>query len=174
MNITDFFNLSAGKWFSQRTVHHLTSGKLIAGKSNLVIESLQPSDAAVVKLCQQCQSETTAVWGGIRFSWDGTVEGNPKKQIGSTLLVPVPHPDKQNEGIFLQEKPNFQTQSLQGRYILDQDEVLTLITESEEFYAEDRLWYLIPNLRLRTSVVKRKNGLDQASFCSEIRMGMKS
>jgi CpeS-like protein len=30
----------------------------------------------------------------------------------------------------------------------------------------------MPNLRLRTSVVKQADGNEQASFCSEIRMGV--
>jgi hypothetical protein len=32
MNIIEFFELSAGKWFSQRTVHDLASGKIASGK----------------------------------------------------------------------------------------------------------------------------------------------
>ncbi len=170
MNIIEFFELSAGKWFSQRTVHDLVSQKLQAGKSNLVIETLSSSDANVVQLCQQHETDPSSVWGGLKLSWEGTVDGNPKKQIGSTTLVAVRHPEQENEGLLLQSRPGFNSKTLKGRYMMGEDEVLTLITESEEFYAEERFWYLIPNLRLRTSTVKRKDGLNHAAFCSEIRM----
>jgi hypothetical protein len=69
----------------------------------------------------------------------------------------------------LQDRGDGNSQKISGRYITGSDDVLTLITESEDLYAEERLWYLIPNLRLRTSVVKRANGFTLASFCSEIR-----
>ncbi|MGB3405582.1 MAG: phycobiliprotein lyase [Microcoleaceae cyanobacterium] len=167
MNIIEFFELSAGQWFSQRTVHDLVSGKLQAGKSNLVIEFLPSSDANVVQLCQQHETDPSLVWGGLQLSWEGTVDGNSKKQIGSTTLVAVRHAEKEHEGLLLQSRSGLK--SLKGRYIMGEDEVLTLITESVDFYAEERLWYLIPNLRLRTSLVKRKDGLNQGSFCSEIR-----
>jgi hypothetical protein len=170
MNIIEFFDLSAGKWFSQRTVHHLASGKLQAGKSNLIIETLSGDDASVIQLCQQYDSDPGLAWGGLRLSWDGTVDSNPKKQMGSTMLVAVRSPEKDREGLLLQNRKDLNNTTLTGRYILGDDEVLTLITETEAFYAEERFWYLMPNLRLRTSMVQRKDGLNQAAFCSEIRL----
>ena len=166
MDVSEFFELSAGKWFSQRTVHNLNSGELQAGKSDLKIEILTASDAAVVKLCQQ-HSINPASTGltSVRISWDGIPDRDKAKQIGSTILAIVPNPDNPSEGQVLQEKGN-------SRYVMGSDDVLTLITESDTVYAEERLWYLIPNLRLRTSVVKQANGTEQASFCSEIRMGI--
>jgi hypothetical protein len=98
------------------------------------------------------------------------MDGSPKKQMGSTMLVAVRSPEQENEGLLLQNRKDLSNKALKGRYILGDDEVLTLITESEEFYAEERFWYLMPNLRLRTSMVQRKDGLNHAAFCSEIRM----
>ena len=165
MDVSEFFELSAGKWFSQRTVHNLKSGELQAGKSDLKIEILTASDAAVVKLCQQ-HSINPASTGlkGVRISWDGTADRAAAKQIGSTILAIVPDRENPSEGQVLQANGN-------TRYVMGGDDVLTLITESDTIHAEERLWYLMPNLRLRTSVVKQANGTEQASFCSEIRMG---
>jgi hypothetical protein len=143
---------------------------LQAGKSNLIIETLSADDGSVVQLCQQYDSDPSLAWGGLRLSWDGTVDSNPKKQMGSTMLVAVRHPDQEQEGLLLQDRKDLNSKTLTGRYILAEDEVLTLITESEGFYAEERFWYLMPNLRLRTSMVQRKDGFNQAAFCSEIRM----
>ncbi len=166
MDVIEFFELSAGKWFSQRTVHNLNSGELQAGKSDLKIEILTASDAAVVKLCQQ-HSINPASTGlkGVRISWDGIPDRDKAKQIGSTILAIVPNPDNPSVGQVLQDKGN-------SRYVMGGDDVLTLITESDTIQAEERLWYLMPNLRLRTSIVKQANGKEQASFCSEIRMGV--
>ncbi|NJK73426.1 MAG: phycobiliprotein lyase [Microcoleus sp. SU_5_6] len=166
MDAIEFFELSAGKWFSQRTVHNLSSGELQAGKSDLKIEIVPATDAAVAKLCQQHSIDpTSAKLTAVRVSWDGTPDRSAPKQIGSTILAIVPNPDNPNEGKVLQSKGN-------GRYVMGPDDVLTLITESDTLHAEERLWYLMPNLRLRTSVVKQANGNEQASFCSEIRMGV--
>ncbi|MBD2482438.1 phycobiliprotein lyase [Planktothrix sp. FACHB-1365] len=173
MNISDFFELSAGKWFSQRTLHNLKSGELKAGKSNLIIEHLPNNDGTVIQVCQQHKIDPTTISGGFRLTWEGTIEGNSNPEKGSAILVPIIYPDHPQQGELLQCQGTNPNQSLSGCYSLGEDEVLTLITESPNFYVEERLWYLMPNLRLRTSIVKNNTGLTQASFCSEIRMGLK-
>jgi hypothetical protein len=39
-------------------------------------------------------------------------------------------------------------------------------------YSEERLWFASPNLRLRTSILKRFGGFSMASLSSEIRLGV--
>ncbi|HEY9822392.1 MAG TPA: phycobiliprotein lyase, partial [Candidatus Sericytochromatia bacterium] len=53
MDIKEFFEQSAGKWFSQRTSHHLAFRQAENGKSNITIEMLGADDPEVVKLCEQ-------------------------------------------------------------------------------------------------------------------------
>jgi hypothetical protein len=62
--------------------------------------------------------------------------------------------------------------SVAGRYRVGEDGALTLITEYETMSTEERLWFASPNLRMRTSILKRFGGFSMASFCSEIRMGV--
>ena len=171
MNIIEFFELSAGKWFSQRTIHNLASGELQAGKSNLMIDILAQNDSTVVELCQHHEIDPATVWGGLRLSWEGTTDESPNQQKGSAVIVPIANLDHPQEGQLLQRQ-GINNKSILGRYKLDENDVLTFITESPNFYAEERFWYLMPNLRLRTSVVKNAQGCTQASFCSEIRMGV--
>lgn len=178
MDIIEFFEQSAGKWFSQRTLHNLTSGKLQAGKSELKIEILPATDPAVIQLCSEHSlNQASAPLAGVRVTWNPIADQNLKN--GSRLLVPIPNSDNPKTGKLLQSagpaSKNALAKPAQGittRYIIGEDDVLTLIGESEGFYAEERLWYLIPNLRLRTSVVKQPSGMTIASFCSEIRMGV--
>ena len=42
------------------------------------------------------------------------------------------------------------------------DDVMTLITEDETMFSEERFWFASPNLRLRTSVLKRADGVSVA------------
>lgn len=161
MDIIEFFQQSAGKWFSQRTIHNLTSGELQAGKLELNIEILPPKDSTVIKLCEKHQTDPAlASLAGARMTSQG--------ETGVTVLVPIIDRDNPQQGILLQDRGNGSS-SFMGRYAIAPDDVLTLITESETIYAEERLWYLMPNLRLRTSFVKQANGLNIACFYSEIR-----
>ncbi|EAW37651.1 phycobiliprotein lyase [Lyngbya sp. PCC 8106] len=176
MDIKEFLELSEGKWFSQRTIHNLSSGELQAGKSNLTIDLLPENEPTVVQLCEHYQVNPSEAWKGLKFSWEGTVDSDSKKQIGSTIVLPLIDDNSPQAGQFLQTRPGSDQSPLKtskGRYLLGEDEVLVLTTETDTFSVEERLWYLMPNLRLRTSVVKQNNGLTQASFCSEIRMGVK-
>lgn len=173
MDIKEFFELSAGKWFSQRTIHNLSSGQLQAGKSTLTIDLLPGNEPSIIQLCEQYQVNPTQAWQGLKMSWEGTIERETKQQTGQTLLVPVIDESSPQAGLFLQQRPGSNNSLIKGRYSFGEDEVLVLITETDALSVEERLWYLIPNLRLRTSIVKHNDGLTQASFCSEIRIGLK-
>jgi hypothetical protein len=171
MDITEFLQQSAGKWFSQRTNHHLAFRQMGGGKSDLYIEWLSKDDPVVVKLCQQYNVDPASALCGVRVEWSGTVEWDQNKQTGSTVLVPLADPENPNEGQLLRAADPSETPSVAGRYVMGSDDALTLITERENLYSEERLWFASPNLRLRTSVLKHPDGFSVASFCSEIRMG---
>ena len=172
MDIKEFFEQSAGKWFSQRTSHHLAFKQAESGKSNLTIEMLNADDPEVIKLCEQYNIDPQHALCGARVTWDGTMEWDKEKHQGSTVLVPVPDVEKPNEGQLLREMGYAEKAPVAGRYIMGSDQALTLITEYETMYSEERLWFASRNLRLRTSILKRFGGFSMASLSSEIRMGV--
>ncbi|PZV13641.1 MAG: phycobiliprotein lyase [Leptolyngbya sp.] len=172
MNIVEFFELSNGKWFSQRTSHHLDVGQLEAGKSDLIMEMVDKADPSVVKLCNQYRIDPTLALCGTRITWNGTMEQGEKKYAGATMLVPIADSENPNEGKLLHEQSSAEKTPVAGRYVIGSDESLTLIIEDGTLYSEERLWFASPNLRLRTSVLKKSGGFNMASFCSEIRMGV--
>jgi len=174
MDIVEFFQLSSGKWFSQRTSHHLAFKQTEGGQSDLQIELLPKTDPEVIKLCEQYEIDPALALCGARVIWDGTMEWDKDKHTGNTVLVPIADPDKPHEGKLLREMGYAEKAPVAGRYIMGSDEALTLITEYETMYSEERLWFASPNLRLRTSILKRFGGFSMASFCSEIRKGVTS
>ena len=171
MNIEEFFQLSVGKWFSHRTSHHLAFKQSEDGKSDIMIETLPASHPEVVKLCQQYDIDPEGASCGARVTWNGTMEWDEEKHIGSTVLVAVPDEDNPNEGKLLREMGYAEKAPVAGRYKMGSDEALTLTTEYETMWSEERLWFASPNLRMRVSVLKRFGGFSMASFTSEIRMG---
>ncbi|XWK87355.1 MAG: phycobiliprotein lyase [Phormidium sp.] len=172
MDIKEFFEMSAGKWFSQRTSHHLAFKQSESGKSDIRIEMLPANDPEVIKLCQEHEIDPSLAWGGARVSWDGTMEWDQEKHTGSSVLVPIPDADKPGEGKLLRDVGYAEKAGVAGRYIMGSDGAMTLITEYETMYSEERIWFASPNLRLRTSTLKRFGGFSMASFCSEIRLGV--
>lgn len=171
MDIVEFFEQSSGKWFSQRTSHHLAFKQTESGKSDIVIDLLSKDDPAVIALCQQYEIDPALALCGARVTWDGTMEWDKEKHEGSTVIVPVADADQPNEGKMLREQGYAEKAPVAGRYVMGDDDSLTLITEYETMYSEERLWFASPNLRLRTSILKRFGGFSMATFCSEIRMG---
>jgi len=172
MDVKEFFQLSAGKWFSQRTSHHLAFKQSESGKSDLKIDMLPADDPEVIKLCQQYDIALESTWGRARVTWDGTMEWDEEKHAGSSVLVPIPDLNNPNEGKLLRDVGYAEKAEVAGRYIIGSDDAMTLITEYETMYSEERIWFASPNLRLRTSILKRFGGFSMASFCSEIRMGV--
>jgi hypothetical protein len=166
MDINEFFQQSAGKWVSQRTSHHPDFKQPEGGRSDFYIEALAKDDPAVVELCQARGVDPGLAVCGMRTRWDGTLEQNKGKRSGTTMLVAIADADSPHAGQILR-----QSETRPGRYVMGEDGALTLMAEADGWYAEERLWFASPNLRLRTSVVKQAGGMSTASFCSEIRMG---
>ncbi|MDH6061022.1 phycobiliprotein lyase [Chrysosporum bergii ANA360D] len=174
MNIEEFFELSAGKWFSHRTSHHLAFKQSEDGKSNLVIESLAADHPEVIKLCQQYNIPPSAASSGARVTWNGTMEWDEEKHTGSTVLVAVPDAMNPQEGKLLREMGYAEKTPVAGSYKMSNDGALSLFTEYETMSSEERLWFASPNLRMRVSILKRFGGFSMASFTSEIRLGVTS
>lgn len=171
MNIEEFLELSAGKWFSHRTSHFVSTQKSEGNKSDIIFEFLPADHPEVIKLCEQHEVNSSKASCGAKVTWNGTKEFKGEKYSGSSVLVLVPDEDKSNEGKLLHKMSGGEKSLLTGRYKLGSDEALTLTTESETIWSEERLWFASPNLRMRVSVVKGKDGFSMASFSSEIRMG---
>ncbi len=171
MDIKEFFELSAGKWFSHRTSHHLAFKQSEDGKSDITIEMLSADHPDVIKLCQQYDVEPNGASCGARVTWNGTMEWDEEKHTGSTVLVSVPDEDNAHEGKLLREMGYAEKTPVAGRYKMGSDDALTLTTEYETMWSEERLWFASPNLRMRVSILKRFGGFSMASFTSEIRMG---
>jgi CpeS-like protein len=159
MTIQEFFAMSAGRWFSQRTTHQLVNQKSDHSKSEIVIELLAIDNAEVQNLSSQAE------WGGIRVVSkpvsDWTSPKNMATATTTSILVPT------NTAIYC----SIETQTMpQGTIQLGVDEALTISITTNQGTTTERIWFASPNLRLR-SIVQEASGIQLASFCSEIRMG---
>jgi hypothetical protein len=172
MDIKEFFELSAGKWFSQRSSHHPAAPQSAGDRSTLQFDLLDKTDPTVIQACQQSKLDPAGVVCGLRITWDGTVANGLTKQAGSLLLVPVADAAP-NQGKLLRQKG---AEIAIGTYHLGADEALTMVTETMtpagQRQIEERFWYASPNLRLRTNIMRDASGLSMSSFATEIRMGV--
>jgi hypothetical protein len=168
MEIVNFFETLAGKWFSQRTTHYLTTQTSKAGQSNLMIEFLPHINASVMKLCEELGQDPAQAACGLRIEQDSRMEGETQSVQTASLMVAL-QPDEGQSGVLLQ-KTEGADQGWAGRYTLA-DEVLTIAIAAPGGNVEERLWFANPNLRMRTSVLQGSEGVKLTSFCSEIRLG---
>lgn len=167
MDITDFFQQSAGKWVCQRTNHYLQQNLTEGAKADLLVEALPQDDPAVVQICQQQGIDPSLALCGLKMEWKATIDRNPKQQVGSSVVVAVADTQPKQGKILSRVGSNVAT----GSYSIGDDEVLTLTTEKADLHIEERIWFAGPNFRLRSSVMQRTGSPDVATFCSEIRLG---
>lgn len=184
MEIVNFFEKMAGRWFSQRTTHALSTQQSKAGKSDLEVAFLAADAAEVQQLYQTADLPSQAAEAkpvcGLKIHQSSTLEGDSKPTVLTTLLVPLT--PIEGSGILLRQTPQSsqspqspqtsQTPAYITTYTLA-DDVLTIISKTSEARSEERLWFINENVRMRTSMSELENGLRIASFCSEIRLGVK-
>jgi hypothetical protein len=172
VNVQEFFELSAGKWFSQKTSHHLTLKQSQQGKSDLEIDILPHDDPQIVQLCQAAGIDPSLTWGGAKYKWKGTSHWDNQSQSltnqqGSTIVVSIPDRSAANSGRLLQSTAG--GSPLIAQYQLGDDDALTLTIDRDNTHSEERIWFESPNVRVRTTIVTRTNGDNIATFYSDIR-----
>lgn len=175
MDVKEFFDLSAGKWFSQKTSHHLTLKQSEHGKSDLVVDILPSDDPQVIALCQQACVDPSLVWGGAKYSWKGTTHWDTEQQSqanqqGSAIAILVPSQPGSNTGSLFRTVSGVANPPSAAKYTMGEDNALTLVTEDEQMRSEERIWFESNNVRLRTTISSGRNGDELASFYTEIRM----
>jgi CpeS-like protein len=173
VDIKEFFELSVGKWFSQKTSHHLTLKQSEHGKSDVFISILPTDDPQVIQLCQQAGIEPSQIVVSAKYTWKGTMQLDAGQQTtidrqGESIAIIVPDSPGASTGKLFKSDA---TNSIAVNYSLGEDDALTIVTTDEHQRAEERVWFESNNVRLRTTIVTQPNGDAMASFYSEIRMG---
>ena len=163
MEIVNFFERLAGKWFSQRTTHYLARQESRAGQSTLKIDFLGPDSSEVKQLANDHSPLC-----GLRIEQDSRMSGDTQNVKSSSLMVVLADNDAERGALRISQGSGA---VLTGEFALE-NEVLIIRTPSANGDAEERLWFVTPNLRMRTSVVKVDDEVQLTSFCSEIRMGV--
>jgi phycoerythrin-associated linker protein len=172
MDITQFVAGSIGQWKSQRSAHHMIFGHFEAVRSEIDIVALTPDNPAVIELCQAYEIDPSQAVSPFHMSWEGESDWDEKEVLkGSTVLVPIPDPNLPNRGLLLRDRGYAETMAAAAKYHITEDGVFVLITEYDRAAAEERIWFVNPNLRFRVSTIKTSdgNGVVTASFSSELR-----
>lgn len=172
MNITEFVNLSFGKWRSQRSAHHLAFRHFEEVTSTINIEAVELENPQVIALCKSYNIDPKIAASPFKMSWEGESDWDESETLsGSTILVPVPHPENHTKGRLLREQGYAETVPSVGNYYIGEDETFVLTTSYDRASAEEKIWFATPNLRFRVSLIKTSDGkgVTTASFSSEIR-----
>jgi CpeS-like protein len=169
MTISDFFQLRAGTWASQRTSHHLIIKKSESGKSEIKVEFLPSDTADVAALCQEYDFDPSLAICGAKVTWDGSMEWDKdsEKHQGSTIIVAIAEGENIQSGKLLRQQGYAEKTPVVGRYVMGEDGVLSLITEYGTLYSEEKLWFPRPNVCMRAGITIGMSNV--ASYCTEIR-----
>ena len=170
MGILDFFEKSAGKWFSQRTSYKLGEKEQWhqSDKTNVYNELLPADVDEVIQLCERCRVSPSLAIAGLRTRWEKTYA----KPAGSSLLVALNDESRTQSGQGILRGGN-NSPAISGIYYWGSDQTLVIVTEVTGCTTEERFWFNSDNLRLRTSLIKFEHTEPNiSSFYSEIRMGL--
>jgi phycoerythrin-associated linker protein len=172
MDIQEFVANSIGQWRSQRSAHHLAFAHFEAVQSDIDIAPLALDDPAVVELCQQYQVDPQQAVSPFRMSWEGQSDWEESAVMkGTCVLVPVPDPTDARRGKLLRDQGYAEEIAAAGEYRLTDDGMFVLVTTYDRAAAEEKIWFVNPNVRCRVSLIKTSagTGVVTASLSSEIR-----
>ena len=174
MNAMEFFELSAGRWRSNRITHHLAFRRAETGDLGVEVKTLPADHPSVVELCELHQFDPLSAMGGCLVQWGGKMawdsEGAEQHE-GKTVMVLVADDETGRTGRLLREQGYAEKMPVAGYFHMDDEDGLVLTTEYETMSAEERFSFASSDVRLRTSTVKRFGGFSTASLCVETREG---
>ncbi len=173
MNVMEFFQQSEGKWLSQRTTHHLAFKRSEGGESEISVETLTVEDSKILEICKLHNVDPSLAIGGAQVQWMGTMawdRSSEENHEGSTVFVLVPDEDNPRNGRLLREVGYAEIVPVIGRYEMDDEDGLVLITEYDTMSSKEHFWFASPDVRIRSGTVKRFGGFSTASFCTETRI----
>lgn len=172
MDVMAFFELSTGKWRSQRTTHHLAFRRSEAGESEIYVKALPAQDPSIIEICQLHQVDPETAIGGAFVSWSSSMawDQEDENHEGTTVFALIPDVANPRQGVLLRERGYAEVIPVAGQYYMDDEDALVLTTEYETMSTIERFWFPNPSLRMRTSTVKRFGGFSTATFCTELRV----
>ncbi len=173
MDAMQFFKNSAGQWRSLRTTHHLAFRRTEKGESEISVEPLEAQHPRVAEICNMHDIDPTTAIGGADVRWNGSMAWDRQEDEnhqGSTVFALVPQDEQQRTGQMLRERGYAEIVPVVGQFHMDAEDGLILITEYETMSSVERFSFPDPDLRMRTSTVKRFGGFSTATFCTEFRV----
>ncbi len=173
MDITEFVERSIGQWRSQRSAHHMIFSHFEAVRSEIDIVALTPDRSEVVDLCASYQIDPSQAIAPFQMTWEGESDWDEAEVLkGSTVLVPIPDPNSPCRGRLLRDRGYAETMAAAAEYQITAEGVFILTTAYDRAAAEERIWFVNPNLRFRVSTIKTSDGkgVVTASFASELRV----
>lgn len=169
MTMMEFFQKSAGVWFTQRTVHHFDAVADESGESKLYVGMVAADDPRISAICQPQGIDPANAQGGASFMWqahDDTQDPDPDK---AAVLVDVPDDASGRSGKLLRNQGYVEKIPVVSRYWFGKDGILTIDTDYDNNQGQERCWFITHDFRVRVSTVRMMNGIYLMTYCSERR-----
>jgi hypothetical protein len=164
-----FFQLSCGRWRSQRSVHHLLHRRAEAGGSLIVVEELAADDRRLLELAHLHGQDPAGLVGGCWVRWSASMAWDKagEDHTGESVIGLIPTDERGREGLLLRDLGYAEKAPASSVFSMDERNGLLLSTEYETMSVWERFAFAGPNVRVRSSTVEGLS--NNASFCIETR-----
>ena len=165
-----FFQLSCGRWRSQRSSHHLLHRRAEAGGSFIEVVELASTDPRLIAIAKLHGEDPGRLVGGCRVTWNASMAWDRAGEAheGESVFGLIPTDERGRLGLLLRDRGYAETAPVAGNFAMDERDGLLLPTSYETMNSLERFSFAGADVRLRTSTVE---GLSNtASFCVETRV----
>jgi hypothetical protein len=164
-----FFQLSCGRWRSQRSVHHLLHRRAEAGGSLIVVEELPGNDQRLLELAALHGQDPSGLVGGCWVRWSASMAWDKagEDHTGESVIGLIPTDERGRAGILLRDLGYAEKAPASSLFSMDERDGLLLSTEYETMSVWERFAFAGPDVRVRSSTVEGLS--NNASFCIETR-----
>lgn len=166
----EFFQKSAGTWFTQRMVQHFEAVSTDqSGESNILVEVLTADHPQVQAVCVLQGIDPLKVSGGASFLWQDNQDEKEPNPEQAAVLVDLPDDASGRSGKLFRNQGYVEKIPVVSRYWFGKDGILTIDTDYDNNQGQERCWFVHHNFRVRVSTVRNNNGVHIMTYCAERR-----
>jgi CpeS-like protein len=142
------------------------------GESEIEVKTLAATSPETIALCELHHVDPALAIGGCDVTWAASMgwDQEGENHEGRTVFALVPDANDPRQGKLLRDRGYAEIVAVQGQYLMDNDGGLVLTTDYDIMSSIERFWFPSPDVRVRSSTVKRMGGFSTATFCTETRV----
>mmetsp|Transcript_50022 Transcript_50022/g.118334 ORF Transcript_50022/g.118334 Transcript_50022/m.118334 type:complete len:255 (-) Transcript_50022:75-839(-) len=176
MKVEELWERSIGTWAGLRSSHSIAFGQIEEVRSDMTVDKIDKDDPELIAICKVYGYEPSACASVLRISWESTSDWDDFEKVAAgSSVVALVKTEGDTKGKVLRSVGYTENIPAAGDWTMQEDGSFYMKTIYTGTGAEETIWFVTPDVRMRTSCIQGQGGkgVTTATFTTEVRQQAK-